>query len=308
MTIDLKHLRVIRAIREHGTLSGAARELGYSQPAVSQQVRHIERMLGTPVLLRHTTGATLTEAGEVLARTGSPVLSQVSQALSEIEAIVGLRAGRVRVACFRSATAVLLPDALSSVRKEHPGLAFTLHERRTKEALGMLRDGSTDIAIVFEYSSDDEDERFQLLPGETRIQLAEESAYLAIPPEHPLANQRVVKLADFADEDWISGCPSCRTQLMKMCAAAGFVPNIAFETDDHVAIQALVGANLGVAMLTELISAVGNQEFPARLKSFSPISTRVVYAVTTEALLTVPGVGPIINALRVAGQKHVNSY
>lgn len=308
MNIELKHLRVLRAIREHGTISAAARELGYSQPAVSQQVRFMERALNTPVLLRHSSGVSLTEAGEALARAGKPVLAHVSQALSEVEAIVGLRAGRVRVACFRSATAVLLPDALSHVREENPGLAFALYERRPHAALEMLRNGSCDIAIVFEYSSDSDEERLQLLPGEHAIQLAEESAYLALPPNHPLAGQRVVKLSDLADEDWIAGCPNCRSQLVKMCGSAGFEPNITFETDDHVAIQALVGAGLGVAMLTELISTIGNREFPARLRAFSPISTRIVHAVTTDALLNVPGVVPIIEALRASGRKHVNSH
>src|SRR5690606_24737191 len=98
--IETRHLLLIRALVEHGSLSGAARALGYSQPAVSQQVQLLEARLRTPLVIRERRGVTLTEAGEVLLRHSAEVLDTLSLAEAEIAAVAGLRAGRVRVAAF----------------------------------------------------------------------------------------------------------------------------------------------------------------------------------------------------------------
>jgi molybdate transport repressor ModE-like protein len=102
VVIEVKHFRLLAAIAEHGSLSAAACSLGYSQPAVTQQIQVLERHLRTPVLVRAKAGAGLTEAGQVLLRHGEQVLALVARARAEIEAVADLRAGRVRLACFPS--------------------------------------------------------------------------------------------------------------------------------------------------------------------------------------------------------------
>ncbi|MFT4229483.1 MAG: LysR family transcriptional regulator [Microbacterium sp.] len=307
MSVELKHLRMLDSIHRHGTISGAARELGCSQPAVSQQVALVERMLGTPVLLRTRSGASLTEAGLLLVRTGRAVLPRVGQALTDIEAIVGLRAGRIRLSCFPSAAAVLLPDAFARLRSQHGGLSFTMFEREPPEALAMLRNGECDVAVVFEYVSDVLPGAQELLPEERAFTIAEENVFVALPESHPLTESKLVALRDLADADWIAGCPNCRQHLLQLCATAGFTPNISFETDDHVAVQGLVAARLGVALLPELMIAAGGASRPVSLRRCAPVSTRVVRIVTTNGLLTVPGVGPTIEALHEAAKAHVTS-
>jgi molybdate transport repressor ModE-like protein len=300
--IELKHFRLLRAIAKHGTMSGAARELGYTQPAVTQQIQGLERFLHTPVLLRTRAGVLLTEAGQVLLRHGTSVLATVSLAQSEVEAVTGLRAGRVRIACFPSAAATILPRALGAMTEQHPGLSFTLMESEPPGALEMLRRGECDIAVVYAYAT--AGSRQPNDPGleseEICTRLLEESMYVAMPQGRPVVDGRWVELRDLRHARWIAGCRECRGNLLETCAASGFEPDIAFETDDYVALQGLAAAGLGVALVPELMLAASRREPRLVLRQLHPVSVRVVSAVSTSALMRIPGVTQSIVALRQA--------
>lgn len=168
------------------------------------------------------------------------MLSAVEVARAEVAAIAGLRAGRVRVACFRSAAATLLPPALSAMTRKHPGVSFTLVEAEPTRALEMLRDGACDVAVVYEYAS----------PGMPRVgmsttHLLDESVHVALPRSHPAAKDAAVSLRALRGDRWIAGCPNCRENLVRACAEVGYAPDIAFEIDDYVTLQGLAEAGLG---------------------------------------------------------------
>ena len=114
--IDAAGLRVMKAISDEGSFTAAAAALGYSQPAVSQMVRRLEEKTGTALVERLGRSVRLTEAGQVLARTATPVLSALEAAEGEVAAIAGLRAGRVRLMAFPSASSTLVPRALALVK------------------------------------------------------------------------------------------------------------------------------------------------------------------------------------------------
>ena len=107
--IEARHLRVLRAVSTTGSFSAAARELGCTQPAVSQQMKALEHSAGTPLLIRTGRGMRLTEAGEVLVRHAAGVLAGLAAAEEEVAAIAGLRAGRVRLVSFPSGSSALVP-------------------------------------------------------------------------------------------------------------------------------------------------------------------------------------------------------
>ena len=113
--IDVAGLRVMKAIADEGSFTAAALALGYSQPAVSQMVRRLEQRAGTALVDRVGRTVRLTEAGASLARRASDVLAAIDAAEEEVAAIAGLRAGRVRLAAFPSASATLVPKALALV-------------------------------------------------------------------------------------------------------------------------------------------------------------------------------------------------
>lgn len=304
MKIELKHLRVLDAIDRLGTISAAARELGYSQPAISQQAAQAERALKTPLLIRSRSGVRLTEAGAILARTSQVVLARVGQSLSEIDAIVGLRAGTIRLACFPSASAVLLPDTLRALRDQTPGITYSLAEREPAAAIEMLRAGECDIALIYEYASALTDQQpINLQPDERSFPVVKEAIQVALPIGHPLEHERLVDLRDLAGEVWIAGCSESRTHVQQILEAVGVSPKIAFETQNHVAIQKLVAAGMGVAMLPELVAAAGTGTAQVSLLPCAPNSFRIARAVTTTTLLSVPGVLPAIEALQATAEE-----
>src|SRR5918994_6414813 len=105
---ELRHLRVFREVSRSGSLSAAAESLDYTQPAVSQQMAALERRAGMSLLDRTTRGVRLTEAGEALLRHAEAILNEQSLAEQELEALAGVRGGRVRMASFPTAGAALV--------------------------------------------------------------------------------------------------------------------------------------------------------------------------------------------------------
>ena len=117
---DVQALRVIRAIADEGSITAAAASLGYSQPALSQQMKRLEQRLGVPVIERVGRSVRLTEAGRVLARHAPAVTTALDAAAGELAELRGLRAGRVRLIAFPSASPTVVPRLLSDLAEHHP--------------------------------------------------------------------------------------------------------------------------------------------------------------------------------------------
>ncbi|WP_329456111.1 LysR family transcriptional regulator [Streptomyces sp. NBC_01497] len=295
--IEARHLRVLRAVAATGSFSGAARELGCTQPAVSQQMKSLETSAGTRLIVRTGRETRLTQAGQVLVRHATGILAGLTAAEEEVAAIVGLRAGRVRLVSFPSGSSTLVPAALAALRAAHPGTRVSLVEAEPPRSVGMLRDGDCDVALAFRYDGAAGG------PGEwedlvVRPLLVDRLVGL-VPEGHPLADAGEAALADLAEESWIAGCPRCRTQLVDACAGAGFTPRIDFATDDCPAVIGLVAAGLGVAMLPELALAPVRTDGVRRL-AVTPAVSREVVALTLPDLARVPAVAATLDELVAA--------
>ncbi|RKS73502.1 DNA-binding transcriptional LysR family regulator [Actinomadura pelletieri DSM 43383] len=246
--LDLHRGRILREVARLGSMTAAARALAYTQPAVSHHIARLEAEVGTPLVVRHGRGVRLTEAGRILVEHVEDVLARMDDAEERIAAIAGLRAGRVRVAVFQTAAGGLLPDALAGLRARAPGVSVTLADADPTEALGLLRAGETDIAVVFRYAQmrPDTDARFR------EVVLGDDPLRVVVPAGHPVTAADRPRLGDLAAETWASGCARCRDHLRWACARAGFEPDIAYATEDHVAIQRLVARGLAVTTLPAL--------------------------------------------------------
>ncbi|MCT4355743.1 LysR family transcriptional regulator [Streptomyces sp. Je 1-79] len=295
--IEARHLRVLRAVAATGSFSAAARELGCTQPAVSQQMKALETSAGTTLLIRTGREMRLTQAGEALVRHASGILAGLTAAEEEVAAIAGLRAGRVRLVSFPSGSSTLVPTALAALRAAHPGTRVSLVEAEPPRSVEMLREGDCDVALAFRYGAG---------PAEwddliVRPLLADRLVGL-VPEGHRLADARAVGIAELADESWIAGCPRCRRQLVDVCEEAGFTPRIDFATDDYPAVVGLVGAGLGVAVLPELaIESVRPKG--ARTVAVEPAVEREIVALTLPDLAKVPAVAATLDELtRAAGR------
>ncbi|MEV0573788.1 MULTISPECIES: LysR family transcriptional regulator [unclassified Streptomyces] len=295
--IEARHLRVLRAVAGTGSFSAAARELGCTQPAVSQQMKALESSAGTTLLIRTGREMRLTQAGEALVRHASGILAGLTAAEEEVAAIAGLRAGRVRLVSFPSGSSTLVPGALAALRADHPGTRVSLVEAEPPRSVEMLRDGDCDIALAFRYGT----------PGTewddlvVRPLLTDRLIGL-VPEGHGLADRDEVGIGELAAESWIAGCPRCRRQLVEVCEESGFTPRIDFATDDYPAVIGLVGAGLGVAVLPALaIESVRPRG--ARTVAVEPAIEREIVALTLPDLAQVPAVAATLDQLSRAATR-----
>src|SRR5215210_2815732 len=118
--LDVKRLKVLREVAARGSFSAAADALHFTQSAVSQQIAALERETGTTLVDRNARGVRLTEAGEVLVRHTDVIMARLADAEAELEALSGLRGGRLRLAAFPSAASSIAPTAIARFRVRHP--------------------------------------------------------------------------------------------------------------------------------------------------------------------------------------------
>lgn len=311
--IEARHLRVLRAVAATGSFSAAARELGCTQPAVSQQMKVLEASVGTTLLIRTSREMRLTQAGEVLVRHATGILSGLTAAEEEVAAIAGLRAGRVRLVSFPSGSSTLVPAALAALRAAHPGTRVSLVDAEPPRSVEMLRDGDCDVALAFRYGTNGGANGVGTSGGGANGGTGEWDDLVVrplltdrlvglLPEGHRLAGDAAVSIADLADESWIAGCPRCRLQLVDACEKAGFTPRIDFATDDYPAVIGLVAAGLGVAFLPELAM---ESVLPkaARTVTVEPAVRREIVALTLPDLAQVPAVAATLDQLERAASR-----
>src|SRR4051812_42983091 len=216
--LDVKRLRVLREVAARGSFSGAADSLSYTQSAVSQQIAALEREAGTILVERSPRGVRLTDAGTALVGHADAILARLDAAERELEAIAGLRGGRLRLVSFLSAAASLMPLAIAEFRHRHPAVELSLEPADPPEAIACLKAGGCDVALAIESS-------FQPLRDDAveKTGLLDDPMFLVLPREHPLARKAELRLEDLADESWIQGtaatCPDTSILLRAANAA-----------------------------------------------------------------------------------------
>ncbi|WP_189737873.1 LysR family transcriptional regulator [Streptomyces tendae] len=298
--IEARHLRVLRAVASTGSFSAAGRELGCTQPAVSQQMKALESSVGTPLLVRTGREMRLTQAGEALVRHAAGIIAGLTAAEEEVAAIAGLRAGRVRLVSFPSGSSTLVPTALAALRAAHPGTRVSLEEAEPPNSVELLREGDCDVALAFRYEGAAGAEEWDDLV--VRPLLTDRLVAL-VPDGHRLARtEGSVAIGELARESWIAGCPRCRGQLVEVCEGAGFSPRIDFATDDYPAVVGLVGAGLGVAVLPQL-AVESVRPRGVRTVALEPAVRREIVALTLPDLAQVPAVVATLDELARAGAR-----
>jgi DNA-binding transcriptional LysR family regulator len=277
--LDVTRLRVLVAVARHGSVTAAAHALNYAQPSVSHHIARLEAETGARLTQRAGRGIRLTDAGRLLAERAEEIIGRLDAAENELAAHIGLRGGRIRLAAFPSALGTIVPAAAARLEAEHPGMDLTLTEAEPPEAVRMLRAGYVDVALVFRHTQDGADPApsTDAEDGIRARPLLDDPIYLVTQAGEPPVPAEP-DLAAFADRRWIGGCERCRSHLLWQCQAAGFIPKVAFTTDDFVAVQALVAAGLGVTTLPGL--ALRAARHPGIQATALPGARRQVLAMT----------------------------
>jgi DNA-binding transcriptional LysR family regulator len=284
--VTLVQLRVIDAVRRHGSVTAAARELHYAQPSISHHLSRLEAQTGARLLQRVGRGIRLTEAGRLLADRAAEIIGRVDSATAELSTLVGLTAGRVRLAGFNSVMAALVPQAAAILARQHPGLELRLTDAHPEDALQLLRSGDADVALVFRYDD--------TAPEDESVRLT----HLLDDPLYLLTTGGGTTLTEHKDTPWIAGCERCRTHLVEMCEAAGFSPHLAYTSDDMVVMQSLVAAGMGVTTIPGL--ALRAHRHPAITATRLPVHPRRIFAATYGEPPDPPATAALVAALTEA--------
>jgi DNA-binding transcriptional LysR family regulator len=294
--LDVRRLQVLSEVGRQRSLSAAAAALSYTPSAISQQIRALEREVGVGLVDRSARGAVLTDAGRVLVRYADEIFGLMNAAEEELQAMLGLRAGRLRLGAFSTAGAVLVPRAVTAFRDRYPDVDVRLVELDPEEALPALRAHEIDLALVYQFPVVEE----LPLDGLAYIPLLDDRLYIALPEGHRLARRRRVKLQDLADEPWIQGVyrGSTVAVLPAACRAAGFEPKIVFRSDDHMAVQGSVASGLGVAVMPELTVPTARRDIAIRpLEVEGDLLTRHVGVALPVADYRPPAVAAMVEIL-----------
>jgi DNA-binding transcriptional LysR family regulator len=298
--LNVTRLKVLKEVAYRGSFSAAASALSYTQSAISQQIAALEAEAGTALLERHPRGVSLTAAGQTLVGHAEGILARLDAAEASLSAIAGLRGGRLRVASFPTAGATLMPLAIAEFRASYPQVELTLAEGEPEAIVARLRAGELDLALLFEFAGES-------LPAQdiARTDLLEDPMYLALPRAHPLAARERLRLSDLASEAWVqtSSSSPCARHVVRSCHAAGFEPNVAFESDDYQTVQGLVAAGVGVALIPELALSVVRED--VAIRALSPVPPlRQVIAATPEGARMVAAAPAMLGILEAAARRY----
>jgi LysR family transcriptional regulator, transcription activator of glutamate synthase operon len=241
--MELRQLRYFAAVALHRHFTRAAEELHVAQPALSQQIRRLERELGLELFVRSTRRVALTEAGELLLPRAQRVMAELDDARAELEQLTGLIRGRVGVGAIPLAP-LDLPGMLAEFRGRHPGVAVYMREETLDGMLAMLRTDELDLGFAF---ADEE----TVGPELATELLFQEELVVVTAPGHPLADRKRLRLDALAGEPLIGFRRDSvlRRTTDRALAAAGVAPESAFETIELETMRALVARGLGVTIM-----------------------------------------------------------
>lgn len=250
--IEMRHLRYAVAIADEGHMTRAAEKLGIQQPPLSQQVRALEAMVGTPLFHRLPRGMVTTDAGTVFIRRARQILADMRDAVEETQRAARGETGALSIG-FTSSAAFhpLVSSAVRGLRLSLPELALRLEEGATDELTADLLAGRLDVAFL---------RGITVEAAKLSVELVDrEEMLLAMPDDHPLAHQpeagAVLDLKDLAGETFIfyrrqSG-QGLYDRIIAACQAAGFSPKVGQDAPKLASTLSLVAAGLGVSIIPE---------------------------------------------------------
>jgi LysR family hca operon transcriptional activator len=242
--MELRHLRYFVAVAEEGSLTNAAeRRLHTAQPSLSRQIRDLEIEVGVPLLERGARGITLTAAGRTFLDHARLALLQVDAAGEAARRAAQPDKRAFTIGFLAGQELVWLPEALRILRDEQSDIEITLASQPSPELAGALMRGKVDIAFL---------RREKEAPGLTFKPLTQEPLVAVLPAGHRLAGQKTVRLADLADEIYITPtrvAPALKAAIETYAAKSGIVLKPQYDGENLSSVISLVTSTGGVTLL-----------------------------------------------------------
>lgn len=290
--LNTTRLRILREVAACGTLTGAAKALYMTQPAVSQQIAALEREVGVPLVERTTRSMRLTEAGLKLVRHADVILADCEEALADVRSSSEKVSGTVRMSVFRTAAGSVALAAIVNLRRDYPDLEIVTRDMPADSAILALKAGKLDIALAYEWDTAPIPED----PGLDRFPLFREPLVVLMPAHHRLADGPV-RLRDLRDERWcVSQEAGYGGELIgRIAESIGMEMRIVFESENFRAIGSAVESGLGVGVAPLMTDLRGLDIAVQPL--IEPTLGRTIIAVTRKCSASAPAIRAVLDAL-----------
>ncbi len=290
--LDVGRLRTLREVSLRGSIAAAARALGLTPSAVSQQLAVLEREAGTALLDRTTRGVELTGAGHALCDRAERILDLLALARADLDRMNGSVSGPVRLATVASAAATIVSAAVLALRVAHPDIEVTVVAADPSRSIGLLQSGDVDVAVVDEY-----DQQPLAFPDHLISRELRSEALVVVAPPGLLPRRRI-RLAELAERDWVMPPEdaACGAAVRAACRREGFEPRVRWETDDMLLLERAVAAGHGVAVLPRLAVAAELGEVDLR-ELAEPAIRRDLRAISRTGAQARPVVRAVVDAL-----------
>lgn len=290
--IEIRTVRILDAIKQHGSITAAAQALGYSQPAVSQHIQRSEARSGIPLISRSGRTITLTEAGEAIQSIAPQVLGPVDRVIKQVDSLTQLKSGHARILSFPSASSTLVPALLEVIRKARPGITISYDESDPGEALGAVATGDADVGLVCEFSAES-DALSETSKDIVVSPLFKDQLFVVLSEQHPLADVPAIEVSELEDDHWIAGW-----HIEQICEKHGYKPNITMRTRNFIAVLNLVAREFGISILPGLALSTVAIPHGCVIKPITPMEHRIIYAATNSDRVNLPLVTLIVESIR----------
>jgi DNA-binding transcriptional LysR family regulator len=291
------HLRTLTMVIRTGSFADAARRLGYTGSAVSQQIAALERAVKMPLFERDAHSVRPTPAGEFLAERAREALAALGSLEDDIRGMSQGSIGRLRLGSFPTASENLLPLTLAAYARDQPKVEILLDEGEPEELIPLLQVADLDLALVY---------RYNLVPRPwprafEGTHLLDEQLLLLLPKGHRLAGAGAVPLEALEAETWIStrAGTSGASCLRRMCAAAGFVPQIGYRSNDYDVVTNFVRSRLGIALVPALGHVPNDDVAVTRVEG---VQARRQVTVLHGPIKANPAVAGVVRALQASAR------
>ncbi|WP_189006845.1 LysR substrate-binding domain-containing protein [Paenibacillus marchantiophytorum] len=240
--MDLLQLKYFQTVARREHITQAARELNIAQPSLSQTIARLEEDLGVSLFYRHGRNIRLNESGKAFLEHVDRVFMELEKGKEEARKLAGKHQEVLSIAAIHLP---FLPQVIANFVTKQPGVHFRFHQGCYPSMKKLLEAREIDLCI----SAPPID-----LPSVSSTVLLTEEIRLLVPKGHRLAGRGQVKLAELANEPFISlkAGFGLRESTDEFCQRAGFAPNIVFEVEEPRLMQTLVRSGVGIAFIPEL--------------------------------------------------------
>jgi DNA-binding transcriptional LysR family regulator len=265
--MDINQLRYFTEVAKIKNFTRAAKNCHVAQPALSQQIRKLEALLGLKLFKRLPRGAALTSEGEIILPYVQSVLNSLQEAENVAADLRGASRGSVKILSLPSACVYVLPAKVAAFKHDHPRIDIVMEEKISVDIPELVLSGAFDLGVT---------QALRPVPGLNRALIHEEDLLLAVPEGHPLATRGEIKLIEAAREPFIvtKQATEFRNLAVDLCRDAGFEMRAAFEADHFDALQAYCAVGMGVALIPSSVVLSTLTPAPQYLKITHPEAKR----------------------------------